>query len=95
MILRKISRSELETIHEKTLYLYEHVGVDFEHPELLEELLKTKKLPIARLVSGSGVDRKTIERHRKYLVALLLIYTNGYEIIRGHLKQIMKGVAAQ
>ncbi len=66
-----------------------------EHPELLEELLKTKKLPIARLVSGSGVDRKTIERHRKYLVALLLIYTNGYEIIRGHLKQIMKGVAAQ
>lgn len=41
MILRKISRSELETIHEKTLYLYEHVGVDFEHPELLE-LFKKK-----------------------------------------------------
>ena len=26
---------------------------------------------------------------------LLLIYTNGYEIIRGHLKQVMKGVAVQ
>lgn len=64
-----------------------------ENPELLEELLQTKRLPIARLTEGSGVERKTLERHRKYMVALLLIYTNGYEMIRGHLKQVMKGVA--
>ena len=66
-----------------------------EHPELFEEFLQAKRLPIGRLASGSGVERKTLERHRKYLVALLLIYTNGYEMIRGHLKQVMKGVAAQ
>ena len=64
-----------------------------EHPELLDELLKTRRLPIARLSEGSGTERKTLERHRKYMVALLLIYTNGYEIIRGHLTQVMKGVA--
>lgn len=64
-----------------------------EHPELLEELLQTKRLPIARLCEGSGTERKTLERHRKYMVALLLVYTNGYEIIRGHLTQVMKGVA--
>lgn len=64
-----------------------------ENPSLLEELLQTKRLPIAKLCEGSGVSRKTLERHRKYMVALLLIYTNGYEIIRGHLKQVMKGVA--
>ena len=64
-----------------------------EHPELLDELLKTRRLPIARLSEGSGTERKTLERHRKYMVALLLIYTNGYEIIRGHLAQVMKGVA--
>lgn len=64
-----------------------------EHPELLEELLQTKRLPVARLSAGSGTERKTLERHRKYMVALLLIYTNGYEIIRGHLTQVMKGVA--
>ena len=63
-----------------------------EHPEILEEFLRTKRLPIARLCQGSGTERKTMERHRKYMVALLLIYTNGYEIIRGHLKQVMKGV---
>ena len=58
MILRKISRSELETIHEKTLYLYEHVGVDFEHPELLE-LFKKKGIRVEGnrvFFSGKDVD---------------------------------------
>ena len=61
----------------------------------LEELVQGKKLPLAKLSDGSGVERKTLERHRKYLVALLLIYTNGYEIIRGHLAQVMEGGEAQ
>lgn len=62
-----------------------------DNPELLDEFLRTKRLPVAKLCEGSGVERKTLERHRKYMAALLLIYTNGYEIIRGHLKQVMKG----
>ena len=40
------------------------------------------------LAAGSGTDKKTMERHRKYLVAILLAFTNGYEIIRGHLRQL-------
>ncbi len=63
-------------------------------PEILEEFLRTKRLPMARLAGGSG-ERKTLERHRKYMVALLLIHTNGYEIIRGHIRQVLKGGAAQ
>ena len=39
---------------------------------------------------GANVDRKTLERHRRYLVAILLAYTNGFEIIRGHLKMIKR-----
>ena len=66
-----------------------------ENSWLLEELVRGKKLPLAKLSDGSGVERKTLERHRKYLVALLLIYTNGYEIIRGHLAQVMEGGEAQ
>ncbi|MBE6686211.1 MAG: RNA polymerase subunit sigma [Ruminococcaceae bacterium] len=57
-------------------------------PEIFEELLRTKRLPVSALSSGTGLERKLIERHRKYLVAVLLAYTNGFEIIRGHLKQI-------
>ena len=55
------------------------------HPELFDALLSSKKLPITALAESSGVDKKTLERHRKYLVAVLLAFTNGYEIIRGHL----------
>ena len=58
------------------------------NPILLDKLLRTGRLPIRDLVLGSGVDKKTIERHRKYLVAILLAFTNGYEIIRGHLCQL-------
>ncbi len=60
-----------------------------EHPELTRELLQTKRLPIAKLCTGTGTERKTLERHRKYLLALLVIYSNGYEILRGHIKQTM------
>ena len=66
-----------------------------ENPELLEEFLRTKRIPISRLAAGAGVEKKTLERHRAYMAALLLIYTNGYEIIRGHLCQVMKGVAGK
>ena len=66
-----------------------------EHPELTSELLRTKRLPVARLIEQKGIERKTLERHRKYIIALLLIYSNGFEIIRGHLKQVWKGETAQ
>ncbi|MBQ2854139.1 MAG: RNA polymerase subunit sigma [Oscillospiraceae bacterium] len=58
--------------------------------KLLDELLRTRKLPLAQLVQGSGVERKTLERHRKYILTMLLIQTNGYEILRGHLYHVLK-----
>ena len=61
------------------------------HPKLLEHLIQSHRLPIGELAELSGVSRKTLERHRDYMVAILLAYTNGYEIIRGHLCQISLG----
>ena len=58
------------------------------HPELLEKLVSSKKLPLSQLALGSGTELKTLERHRRYLVAAMLAYTNGFEIIRGHLQQV-------
>lgn len=67
------------------------------NPDLLERLVQSGRLPVNELAQGSGTDRKTLERHRKYLVAVLLAFTNGYEMIRGHLCQIgpVKGGNAQ
>ncbi|HRR76282.1 MAG TPA: sigma-70 family RNA polymerase sigma factor [Ruminococcus sp.] len=61
------------------------------NPDLLAEFLRTKKVPISRLAEGADVERKSLERHRRYLVAVLLICTNGYEIMRGHIMQVLKG----
>ena len=65
-----------------------------EEPGLLDELLRTGKLPMARLAAGSGAERKTLERHRRYIFAMLLIQTNGFEIIRGHLRHVLTGKEA-
>lgn len=62
-----------------------------QNPVLLEQFTSTGRLPMASLSAGSGVERKTMERHRKYLAALLLAFTNGFEIIRGHLRQMSPG----
>lgn len=62
-------------------------------PELLAAVEKSGKLPMAELASGADVERKTLERHRKYLVAMLIAFTNGFEIIRGHLCRLEGGRA--
>lgn len=57
--------------------------------QIMNSFLEHKRIPMKQLSEGSGVERKTLERHRKYLAALLLAFTNGFEIIRGHLKQML------
>ncbi len=61
------------------------------NPHILEDFLRTKRVPMATLAEGAKAERKTLERHRRYLVAMLLICTNGYEIMRGHIMQVLKG----
>lgn len=58
------------------------------NPQLLRRLEESGRLPMKELAAGSGTEQKTLERHRKYLLAILLAFTNGYEIIRGHLCQM-------
>ncbi len=64
-----------------------------EDTSILDDLLASRKLPIQRLTTDKN-ERKVLERHRKYLVTMLVILTNGYEIIRGHLWHILKGGTA-
>lgn len=63
------------------------------HPEIFKVVVESKRLPIKQLMEGAKVEKKTLERHRKYIMAIFLAYTNGFEIIRGHLNQVhfMKG----
>lgn len=60
------------------------------NPSIIDKLISTKKLSVTELSSLSKVPIKTIERHRKYIIALIIAYTNGYDIIRNHINQIDK-----
>lgn len=46
-----------------------------EHPELRQQLERTKQLPIKRMLKLTDVSKKTLERNRKYLIALILIFS--------------------
>ena len=63
-----------------------------ESPELSEKLLTAKKLPITELLSVLSLHRKTIENHRKYIIALFLILRSDMEIIKGYCSFLLKGV---
>lgn len=50
------------------------VAYDFiKYPDLVETFLKSKHLPITQMLTFSRVSRKTLERGRKYIIALILI----------------------
>lgn len=55
-------------------------------PVLLDELIKTKKLPVKALAQGSGVSKKTIDRYRKYIIMSILILNGDYPRISEYLK---------
>lgn len=61
-----------------------------DHPEIIDEVVKTKKLPLSKILRHVEVERKTVERHRKYLMAMMIIQSNGFELMRQHLYRVIR-----
>lgn len=55
------------------------------HPSLREQLLSRGSLPLKELQSLSPVSRKTLERHRKYIIALALILCGDFPHLQEYL----------
>ena len=51
-----------------------------------KHFLTRKELPLKDMENSMPVSRKTLERQRKYIVALLLVYTEDLPYIREYLK---------
>lgn len=47
-------------------------------PPIVELLYRTKNLPIKEIMERTGVKRKLIDRHRKYLIASALVKAGDY-----------------
>ncbi|MBO9129741.1 RNA polymerase sigma-I factor [Bacillus sp. 165] len=54
--------------------------------ELINELFQKKKLPLKQIEDMVRVSRKTLERHRKYIIAMCIILTNDYVYIKEYIK---------
>ncbi|HNZ62930.1 MAG TPA: sigma-70 family RNA polymerase sigma factor [Bacillota bacterium] len=58
--------------------------------ELFHRIIETGKLPLKEIAGCAGLPRKTLERHRKYLIGIMIIFSNGYTLMRGHLKEMLR-----
>ncbi|WP_442854422.1 RNA polymerase sigma factor SigI [Bacillus sp. FJAT-29937] len=61
-----------------------------EHSELKQMLLEKKRLPIKQLENYVSISRKTIERNRKYIIAMSLILIGDYVYLRDYIKGVLE-----
>lgn len=57
-----------------------------EDPQLMRQLLVKKLLPIKELLAMVEVSRKTLERNRKYIIAIALLLNGPYPYLRDYLQ---------
>jgi RNA polymerase sigma factor len=60
-----------------------------ENQELRDLLFEKKRLPIKQLEQMVNVSRKTIERNRKYIIAIALILSNDYVYMKDYIKGVL------
>lgn len=54
--------------------------------EFSDYLIKNKKLPLKEIESLVDVSRKTIERHRKYIIAVVLLLNSDFTYLKDYVK---------
>lgn len=59
-------------------------------PVLLRRFYETRQVPLNELADRVGVSRKTLERGRKYMIALTIILDRGLFFLKEYLKPLLK-----
>lgn len=61
------------------------------NPDMVDQVKKKKLLPIAEIEKNTGIPRKTIERSRKYILAVIIILTGDYQYVKDYINpEVMK-----
>ncbi|MCA1031250.1 RNA polymerase sigma factor SigI [Bacillus timonensis] len=61
-----------------------------ENDELKQVLFEKKQLPIKHLESLVKVSRKTIERNRKYIIAMAIVLVGDYVYLKDYIKGVLE-----
>lgn len=62
-----------------------------ENQDLYEKFTRKKNLPVSDLIKLMAVKQKTIERHRKYIIAICLILKSDLDVLKGYVKNAEEG----
>ncbi len=57
-----------------------------DHEEFYDYLIKNKRLPLKEIESLVDVSRKTLERHRKYIIAVVLLLNSDFSYLKDYVK---------
>ena len=60
-----------------------------EHPILVQKLEDRRSLPMRDLMEYSGVSKKILDRHRRYIITCALILTGEYPEISEYLRDVV------
>ncbi|MCH6265670.1 MULTISPECIES: RNA polymerase sigma factor SigI [Neobacillus] len=60
-----------------------------DNEELFKSLREKKRLPINQLEKMVNVSRKTLERNRKYIIAIALILSSDYVYMKDYIKGVL------
>ncbi len=86
----KISFSDLAEVsprHEKTKKQCSDIaGFILSRPDILQQIMSKKYLPVAEIEKALKVPRKLFERFRKYIITVVIIAVGDYEYIRDYIK---------
>ena len=78
--------SEVSPKHKETRESYiKAVRTILNNPSMVDTIKKKKYLPVAEVQLASKIPRKTIERGRKYIMALVIIMTGDYRHIQEYI----------
>lgn len=61
-------------------------------PELLRFLKESRALPMKALVEKSGVKKKILERHRRYIITAVVILNGEYPLLAEYMDEIRKAM---
>ncbi len=62
-----------------------------QNPPLAEDIRRSRQLPVKIIQENTGLPRKLIERHRKYIIAAMLILSGDYPQLAEYVAYISDG----
>ena len=68
------------------------VAVLIENPAFFSMLRSNRELPLKELVKYSGAPRKTLEQHRRYIIAAAEILNGKYPLLQEYMVYIDKAI---